>query len=117
MRLERYLLNEYIKQVDGEWCVFSHQTNKNFGCYDTKEEAKERLEQIKRFSEAKVPRPRGGDFFFNDVDNKIQKIHSVSKGYAYIDTGTTRRDVIPSVDLKLKGKHKGKNLWIEEWGQ
>lgn len=50
MRLQEYLLlNEYLKKVGGEWCVFSHQTGKNFGCYPTKREAEERLEQIKRF--------------------------------------------------------------------
>lgn len=51
MRDSMSILKEYIKKVKGKWCVFSHQTNKNFGCYDTKEKAQKRLAQIKAFSE------------------------------------------------------------------
>lgn len=42
----------YIKKTPGkkEWCVFSHQTGKNFGCYPTKKEAEARLAQIHKFS-------------------------------------------------------------------
>ncbi|MDI6892944.1 MAG: hypothetical protein QMD08_08210 [Actinomycetota bacterium] len=29
-----------------EWCVISHRTGKNLGCYPTEKEAKERLGQI-----------------------------------------------------------------------
>lgn len=44
-------LDEFIKKVGGEFCVFSHQTGKNFGCYKTKEEAEKRLAQISRFKD------------------------------------------------------------------
>lgn len=40
-----------IRTVDGEYCVFSEDGETNFGCYDTKDEAEERLAQIERFSE------------------------------------------------------------------
>ena len=40
---------EFIKQIGDEYCVFSHQTGKNFGCYKTKDEAEKRLAQIKQF--------------------------------------------------------------------
>jgi hypothetical protein len=44
-------IEEYIKKVEGKgFCVFSHQTGKNFGCYPTELEAKKRLKQIKKFS-------------------------------------------------------------------
>ena len=44
-------VNEFIKKnTKGEWCVYSHQTGKNFGCYKSKKEAEDRLKQIKRFS-------------------------------------------------------------------
>ncbi|MEK9713242.1 MAG: DUF2213 domain-containing protein, partial [Thalassolituus sp.] len=35
-----------IKQKDGKWCVLSGDGNKQLGCYDTEEEAKERLAKI-----------------------------------------------------------------------
>ena len=44
-------LKEYVRKVGDEWCVFSHQTGKNFGCYKTKAEAEDRLAQIKRFKD------------------------------------------------------------------
>jgi hypothetical protein len=41
----------YIKHVKGKgYCVYSHQTGKNFGCYKTKGEAKKRLQQMHKFS-------------------------------------------------------------------
>lgn len=40
-----------IRQVDGEYCVYSEDGNTNFGCYDTVDEAKDRLAQIETFSE------------------------------------------------------------------
>ena len=49
---ENFQVQEYIKKVKGEYCVFSHQTGKNFGCYKTRVEAEKRLAQIKRFSES-----------------------------------------------------------------
>jgi hypothetical protein len=33
-----------------EFCVISHQTGKNFGCYKTEKEAEERLKEIRGFS-------------------------------------------------------------------
>lgn len=41
----------FIRKVKGKWCVFGHKATKggkhrNFGCYETKEEAKKRLGQI-----------------------------------------------------------------------
>jgi DNA adenine methylase len=44
-------LEKYIAEEDGQYCVRSHQTGKNFGCYDTREEAEARLDQIQRFKE------------------------------------------------------------------
>jgi len=43
-----------IRQVDGQYCVYSEDGSHNFGCYDTKEEAEERLAQVERFSEKNV---------------------------------------------------------------
>jgi hypothetical protein len=42
-------VEEYIKKVGNEYCVFSHQTGKNFGCYKSKDEAEKRLAQIHVF--------------------------------------------------------------------
>jgi SPP1 gp7 family putative phage head morphogenesis protein len=51
-KLESVNINEYVKKVGNEWCVFSHQTGKNFGCYSTKAQAEKRLSQIKGFGES-----------------------------------------------------------------
>lgn len=46
-------IQEFIrKNSKGEYCVISHQTGKNFGCYPSKEEAEKRLAQIKRFKDS-----------------------------------------------------------------
>ncbi len=41
--------NKKIVREKGKFCVRSHQTGKNFGCYDTRPEAAKRLGQIKGF--------------------------------------------------------------------
>jgi hypothetical protein len=46
---------KYIAKRDGKYCVISHQTGKNFGCYGSKSEAKKRLGQIKAFKDDEVP--------------------------------------------------------------
>jgi hypothetical protein len=47
-------LEKTIRQVDGEYCVFSEDGETNLGCYATREEAEDRLEQVERFSEKNV---------------------------------------------------------------
>jgi hypothetical protein len=42
-------LNEYIKKEGGEYCVYSHQTGKNFGCYKSRKSAENRLKQMAKF--------------------------------------------------------------------
>ena len=46
-----------IRQVGNEYCVYSEDGETNFGCYDTKGEAKERLAQIETFSEKLIDVP------------------------------------------------------------
>lgn len=46
-------LSEKIEKRGDEWCVITHQTGKNMGCYDDKEDAKERLQQIQMFDHIK----------------------------------------------------------------
>lgn len=46
-------IGEFVKKVGKEWCVFSHQTGKNFGCYPSEVQAKKRLAQIHAFSKEK----------------------------------------------------------------
>ncbi len=38
-----------IKKIKGKYCVITHQTGKNMGCYKTMKEAVKRLKQIKYF--------------------------------------------------------------------
>lgn len=40
---------KFIRKVGDEYCVFSHESGKNFGCYKTKPEAEARLAQIHKF--------------------------------------------------------------------
>lgn len=44
-----FIEKKYIKEVDGEYCVYSEQTGKSFGCYKTKPEAEARLAQMHKF--------------------------------------------------------------------
>jgi Zn finger protein HypA/HybF involved in hydrogenase expression len=46
---EKSVAVKSIREVDGEFCVFS-EAGKNLGCYPTKPEAEDRLAQIERFS-------------------------------------------------------------------
>lgn len=43
-----------IREVDGQYCVFSEDGSHNFGCYNTMSEAKDRLAQVERFSEKRI---------------------------------------------------------------
>jgi hypothetical protein len=47
-------LHFFIKDEGGKKCVHSHQTGKNFGCYETVGQAKKRLAQMKRFRSVKA---------------------------------------------------------------
>jgi SPP1 gp7 family putative phage head morphogenesis protein len=47
----QHKITEFIKKIGDEWCVFSHQTGKNFGCYKSKKEAEDRLAQISKFKD------------------------------------------------------------------
>jgi PBSX family phage portal protein len=47
-----------IREVDGEYCVFSEDGETNFGCYETRGEAEDRLAQIETFSEKIFSRDR-----------------------------------------------------------
>lgn len=46
-----FIEKKYIKKVNGEYCVYSHQSGKSFGCYKTKPEAEARLAQMHKFKE------------------------------------------------------------------
>jgi len=43
----------FVKKVgpsDRPWCVITEQTGKNMGCYPTKKEAEDRLQELHKFS-------------------------------------------------------------------
>ena len=58
-------------------------------------------------------KPRGGHYFLDN--GELRKIHKASKGYIYIDTGTSRRDALPIVDLvpyrSNNGEYRNKIIW------
>lgn len=73
-------VEEIVRKVGNEWCVFSHQTGKNFGCYSTKAQAEKRLAQIKRFAESyEVKRP------CSCCQEKIENINDINEwlGFSY----------------------------------
>lgn len=45
---------KYIKQVGNKWCIYSHETGKNLGCFKSKAEAQARLDRMKRFSKKDI---------------------------------------------------------------
>ena len=61
-----------------EYCVFSENTNRNFGCYPTRPKAKERLRQIHRFSDKNASL----DDLDVDVDDVIDQMFVLEDGEA-----------------------------------
>jgi hypothetical protein len=51
MSKDKEEVEKYISEEDGKYCVRSHQTGKNFGCYTTRAAAEKRLKQIQRFKD------------------------------------------------------------------
>ncbi len=50
-RKKSQLTDKIIRVEDGQYCVYSEDGSRSFGCYDTREEAEERLAQIHAFGE------------------------------------------------------------------
>lgn len=46
-------VSKIIRQEEGEYCVYSEDGSRSFGCYPTMEQAQERLQQIHSFSNAR----------------------------------------------------------------
>jgi len=44
-------LQEYIKKVGSEYCIFSHKTDKKLSCYDTEAEAEKALKRMAQYRE------------------------------------------------------------------
>ncbi len=64
-------VDKFIEKRDGKYCVISHQTGKNFGCYKTKLLAEKRLAQIARFKEATF------EVKFAEMDEAKQLIYGI----------------------------------------
>jgi hypothetical protein len=64
-------VDKYISEEGGKYCVRSHQTGKNFGCYSTRAQAEKRLAQISRFKEAKF------DVKFAAMDEDKQIVYGI----------------------------------------
>lgn len=56
-----------IREEGGEFCVFSKDGDRSFGCYKTKEEAEERLREIHAFAENKMSDKK------NELDKESNK--------------------------------------------
>lgn len=51
-------VNKTIREQDGQWCVYSADGKRSFGCYGTEAEAKARLKQIEAFKSRTHPIPQ-----------------------------------------------------------
>jgi hypothetical protein len=51
-------VNKTIREQDGQWCVYSADGSRSFGCYDTEREANARLRQIEAFKSRSHPIPQ-----------------------------------------------------------
>lgn len=60
-----------IREVDGQYCVFSEDGDTNFGCYDTRAEAEDRLAQVETFSEKIYTLPIQKVFKSEEADQRI----------------------------------------------
>lgn len=70
---------------------------------------------LKELLEAAKPpaKPRGGHFV-ETAKGELQKISTVSRGYAYVDVGRPMRDAIPISSLTYKRSQMGgKHIWTE----
>lgn len=64
-------ISKTIREVDGQYCVFSEDGDTNFGCYDTRAEAEDRLAQIETFSEKVYNLPIQKVFKSEEADQRI----------------------------------------------
>lgn len=52
-------IQKIIREEGGEFCVYSHQSGKKFGCYKTKEEAERRIRQMQAFKDLEIEPAQG----------------------------------------------------------
>ena len=45
-----------IKKVGDEWCAFSEDGSRSFGCFSTREKAEERLQEVEFFKQQNFDR-------------------------------------------------------------
>lgn len=50
--MDKDLIQKHIKEENGQYCVFSQDGSKKFGCYPDKQKAMDRLKQIESFKKA-----------------------------------------------------------------
>jgi len=71
------LEKKIIIEQDNQYCVYSEDRSRSFGCYDTREEAEQRLAQIEGYSEddkyGKPKKPRRRKKAIDNVPSYIQK--------------------------------------------
>ena len=85
--IDREIETKRIEIIDGEYCVYSEETNKLFGCYPTQELAQARLEQIERFGE------QGKAMLDEDIfDNPIEAEKRAKVLGCYIGDGNSHHE-------------------------
>ena len=74
------LVEKVIIEQDGQYCVYSEDGDRSFGCYDSMEEAEERLAQIESFADddkygkpKKPKKPKKDNKAVENVPDYIQK--------------------------------------------
>lgn len=77
-----------IERRDGQWCVIAETSGRNMGCYDSKEAAQERLDEIHRFSKAETYSPPNG--VKNAAKRALGWISEGKQGDGFTMTGRAR---------------------------
>lgn len=77
-----------IERRGDQWCVIAETSGRNMGCYDSKEAAQERLDEIHRFSKAETFTPPNG--VKSAAKRALKWIEEGKQGDGFTMTGRTR---------------------------
>jgi len=96
-----YEATKEIREEDGEWCVYSADGDRSFGCYPTEEKAQDRLSQIEAFSRAALGIQH--DRVLSEWHSRLHALERVSDAHItlhnLIEDTLEGRGVAPPYDL------------------
>lgn len=102
-------LDEVIRKKDGKYCLFSKKTNRNLGCYSSKEEVKKREKQVQYFKRLKENVLKEREPLEEDIIDAAKQVVSDIGSWAGEKLGVTK----PEESVKIEpGSGKGKRALI-----